>query len=162
EDFWEFQPTHTLILATNHKPTIRGTDRGIWRRLQLIPFAVSVEGQGEDKAMPEKLRAERQGILAWCVKGCLAWQQQGLNPPSEILEATDKYRADEDLVGSFLNESCVFNREFRIKASQLYERYKGWAERSGETPLPQRRFGQMMTERGYERYSNDGIWYRGL
>ena len=77
EDFWEFHPTHTLILATNHKPVIRGTDHGIWRRMRLIPFTVSVSDSNADRAMPQKLKNELPGILAWCVRGCLDWQRDG-------------------------------------------------------------------------------------
>src|SRR5262245_11504483 len=78
EDFWEFSPTHTLMMGTNHKPKIRGTDRGIWRRIRLVPFTVTVDSLQEDRAMPEKLLAERPGILAWCVRGSLDWQARGL------------------------------------------------------------------------------------
>ncbi len=67
EDFWEFSPTHSIVLATNHKPTVRGTDHGIWRRLRLLPFTVSIPDGQADKSMPEKLRAEAPGILAWLV-----------------------------------------------------------------------------------------------
>jgi putative DNA primase/helicase len=106
ENFWEFSPTHTFMFATNHKPGIRGTDNGIWRRVKLVPFTVSVADTEADKAMPDKLRGEAKGILAWCVRGCLEWQEQGLEPPGEVVEATASYRAEQDLIGSFL-EQCV-------------------------------------------------------
>src|SRR5690606_13257700 len=81
ENFFESQPTHKIILATNHKPKVHGTDFAIWRRLQLVPFGVKFEGERKDKTLPAKLLAELPGILAWCVRGCLEWQERGLGPP---------------------------------------------------------------------------------
>ncbi len=68
EDFWRFWPTHKLIFCTNHKPLIRGTDHAIWRRVHLIPFEVTIPTDQQEKTLPNKLRAEFPGILAWCVR----------------------------------------------------------------------------------------------
>src|SRR5690606_33658354 len=78
EDYWEFEPTHKIVLATNHKPQIRGTDHAIWRRVHLVPFTVTIPDDQQDRDLPSKLRGELPGILAWCVRGCLEWQQIGL------------------------------------------------------------------------------------
>ena len=75
EDFWEFDPTHKIVLAANHKPFVRGTDHGIWRRLRLVPFTVTIPDDEQDKQLPVKLVAEYAGILAWAVQGCLEWQR---------------------------------------------------------------------------------------
>lgn len=162
EDFWQFLPTHTLVLATNHKPVIRGTDKGIWRRLKLIPFIVSLNEDQADKSFPERLRAEMPGILAWCVRGCLEWQEIGLEPPPEVLDATKEYRSDQDKLGAFLEEHTVTNREFRVRAGELYDRYKLWAEATGEHQLSLTAFGNSITERGFQKVKSASVFYLGL
>lgn len=162
QDFWEFKPTHKAVLCTNHRPNIRGTDHAIWRRLKLVPFEVTIADDQQDRSLPDKLAAEFPGILAWCVRGCLAWQEDGLNPPDKVSQATDAYRRDEDVLGSFLEEVCVTRAGMRVKASDVYNAYKAWSERSGENTLNHRRFGQAMTERGFERIKVSDIWYTGL
>ena len=108
-NFFEFPPTHHIWLAVNHKPTIRGTDTGIWRRIKLIPFAVSIPDEEQDKALGEKLQAERAGILAWAVQGCLAWQEHGLGEPDEVRQATSEYRGEQDVLATFIAERCEVN-----------------------------------------------------
>ncbi|WP_169979893.1 DNA primase family protein [Tautonia rosea] len=163
EDFWEFSPTHKLMLCTNHKPEIRGTDHAIWRRLKLVPFLVRIPEGEQDRALPLKLSKELPGILAWCVRGCLLWQEHGLAPPDAVTEATTAYRAEQDVLGSFLDDECVINGQAKARASQLWTRYEEWAKRNGEDALgTQRKFGQAMTERGFERFKNNGAWYRGV
>ncbi len=162
EDLWEFQPTHKLILVTNHRPEIRGTDHAIWRRVRLVPFEVQIPKEQQDKELPVKLRKELPGILAWCVAGCLMWQEEGLEPPEAVCAATDDYRAGQDVLAGFLAECCVVQAEMRVRAGALYGAYKAWAERSGEKPESQRRFGEAMTERLFQRYESHGCWYKGL
>jgi putative DNA primase/helicase len=100
EDYWEFSPTHKIILSTNHRPEVRGTDHAIWRRIRLIPFDVTIPDDEQDARLPEKLAAELPGILAWCVRGCLAWLEIGLNPPDPVSRATDGYRREQDSIGA--------------------------------------------------------------
>jgi putative DNA primase/helicase len=162
EDNWEFKPTHTLIMATNHKPVIRGTDKGIWRRLKLVPFTVSVEDAAAIMDMPERLRAEWPGVLAWCVRGCLEWQRRGLDAPAEVLDATKGYKAEQDVLGLFLDECTTRGPNLKAKASQLYARYKGWAETGNEYALSQRLFGEALHERGIESKRSNGFWHIGI
>jgi putative DNA primase/helicase len=163
EDNWEFAPTHTLVMATNHKPVIFGTDGGIWRRLKLVPFGVSVAGPRDDKAMPDKLRAEYPGILAWCVRGCLEWQRVGLAEPEVVLDATGDYREEQDRVGAFLNEYIELDPGGQIKAGELYARYAEWAKAGNEFAITQTAFGTEMRERGFRVRKTMGCnWYRGI
>jgi putative DNA primase/helicase len=162
ENFWQFRPTHKLWVAGNHKPTIRGQDLGVWRRIRLIPFTVTIAPDQQDKQLATKLAAEREGILAWAVRGCLAWQQSGLGEPAAVREATKEYRDEQDVIGQFLQETTFEACTAAAKASELYAAYVAWAKRTGEFAVNQRRFGKAMTERGYERYTNNGPWYRGL
>jgi P4 family phage/plasmid primase-like protien len=162
EDFWEFKPTHTLIMATNHKPVVRGTDTGIWRRLKLIPFTVAIADADADKGMLEKLKAELPGILAWCVRGCIAWQARGLDAPAEVTDATKTYRCEQDVLGLFLEEFTLRRPSLRARASELYAEYKAWAEGGNEPTLTQTAFGLALIELGFKKTTSNGIWYLGL
>ena len=106
EDFWSFAPTHKFWVLSNPEPIVHGTDDGIWRRLKKIPFLASFIGR-EDRELPEALRAELPGILAWAVRGCLEWLRIGLAEPTAVREATEVYRAEQDTFGQFLREMCI-------------------------------------------------------
>jgi putative DNA primase/helicase len=162
EDFWEFSPTHTLIMATNHRPVVKGTDHGIWRRLKLIPFTVTMPDDRADKTVPEKLKAEAPGILAWCVRGCLAWQQIGLEEPDCVRHSTAEYRSEQDVIGSFLEEHTLQDPQLRARCGEVYAAYKDWAERAGERPHSMKAFGLAMKERGIATHTNNGKWYLGI
>lgn len=102
EDPWEFQPSHTLVMFSNHRPTIQGRDEGIWRRLRLVPWEVTIPEDERDDKLADKLEAEAPGILRWVVEGARQFVAQGLTPPDAVRLATERYRADEDIVGKFV------------------------------------------------------------
>lgn len=172
EDFWEFRPTHKIALCTNHRPIVAGTDVGIWRRLRLIPFEVRFwdpdhESDGppalrQDKDLTNKLRAEYPGILTWIVRGCIEWLHDGEQSPEIVRKETKAYRESQDILGSFISECCVTGEFFAIRAMELYSAYKAWCETTGEYQVNQRKFGLAMTERRFERYTNNGTYYRNI
>ena len=174
EDFWQFDPTHKIILATNHKPSIKGTDHAIWRRLSLVPFDVEFwnreKGESgpaeleQDKRLPERLKTEHAGILAWAVRGGLRWQEHGLKAPDEVRAATSEYRGAEDLVGRFVEDRCLTGyATFTIKAGTIYKSFRAWCEGQGEHPLKQRVFGERLAMMdGCERFRSGGHWWRGI
>lgn len=163
EDFWEFDPTHTLFLATDHRPEIRGTDHAIWRRIKLVPFTVTIPEAKQDTALLEKLKEELPGILAWAVRGHAAWLESGLGEPKEVAEATAGYRAEMDVIEAFIEERCVLGPNVRAKATPLYQAYKAWCEDAGERPEKQTSFGLRLGERGFERKKIRGvIWWAGI
>lgn len=162
EDFWEFSPTHKIVLASNHKPRIRGTDHGIWRRVRLVPFDVTIPEGERDKQLPSKLEAEYPGILAWLVRGCLEWQRDGLGCPPEVMAATDRYRRSEDVVSQFVEECCRLNDSDRESAGALYATYKRWATEQGDRPMTQRRFGEQLGTAHPKVSINGRVWYVGL
>lgn len=157
-EFFEFRPKAKLWLATNHKPSIRGTDDAIWRRVRVIPFTVKISEV--DKKLGEKLRAEAPGILAWAVAGCLEWQRDGLGLPKAIVGATGEYRAAEDVIGLFLEDRCDIGSELRVAAADLRLLYQGWCDANGERLLSQKDLGARLTERGFtrERYGHEKHW----
>jgi len=159
EDPWTFEPTHKVFLATNHKPDITGTDNAIWERIKLVEFNVTIPPTERDTTLPDKLHTELPGILAWAVRGCLAWQQNGLGEPDEVQQATAGYRASMDVLGEFIAECCLVDPRCNTKANELYEAYKRWR---GDGAEDQRTWGMALTERGFERYTNNGTRYRGI
>lgn len=156
---FEFQPTFKLWFAANHKPVIRGTDHAIWRRVRLIPFTVQFSDEQKDRGLKAKLLAELPGILAWAVAGCILWQQRGLGAPADVVQATDEYRKDSDVMGSFLDDSCDVGGGLEVRASDLYQAFKRWAKDNGEFELSQTAFGRRLDERGFT-VRKSGVKYR--
>ena len=164
-EWFDFAPTHKLWLSTNHKPEIRGTDAAIWRRIRLVPWAVTIPPTEQDKKLPIALRHELAGILAWVVRGCLQWRREGLQAPDEVRKATGEYRAEMDVLAGFLVECCELDTDHWEYAKDLYECYKRWCDENGERPESQRKFGGRLGERGFQRDRGGsrgaGIW-RGV
>jgi len=148
EDFWDLHPTHKFAISGNHKPNIQGSDDGIWRRLRLVPWLVQVAEADVDKTLPEKLFAEREGILRWVVQGCLEWQRIGLADPDVVRGATREYREESDAIGRYLADRVVFGSEDRIARGELRKDYEAWCEEQGYQPLGARRFAQRLRECG--------------
>lgn len=162
ENSFEFQPTHKIWLASNHKPAVRGTDAAIWSRIKLIPFAVSFEGR-EDRGLKDALREELPGILALSVQGCVLWQKDGLQFPETVTKATEEYRAENDQVGRFISDRCVKGDCIRAKARALYMSYREWAQQGGEDPISETAFGLRLSERGlHKRRDGNGVTYEGI
>lgn len=161
EDFWEFDPTHKLFLAANHKPTIRGTDFAVWRRIKLVPFAVTIPKEERDKELPEKLKAELPGILAWAVRGCLAWQRDGLQEPEEVTDATSAYKREQDILERFLAECCFLHESARIQSAALLSAYTDF---TGDRFLTANAFAEKMRRRGFESKRSTGgrIYWHGI
>lgn len=151
KEFFEFKPTHKLWLYGNHKPVIKNTDEGIWRRIALIPFAVTIAPEERDSALPEKLYQELPGILAWAMRGCLEWQRVGLSFPDVVKSATQEYRAEQDLMASWIGDRCVINSAAAARAKELYASYTQWCGDSGEYAITMSRWGASLEDRGFKR-----------
>lgn len=150
-EFFSFVPTFKIFLASNHKPTIRGTDHAMWRRIKLVPFSVTIPDDQQDRHLADKLNAELPGILAWAVRGCLDWQRNGLGEPDEVRAATAAYRAEMDVLGGFLGDACVVSPHARVASAALYQAYETWAHTNGEDALSKRAFGLRLSERGFTK-----------
>lgn len=145
KDFFEFNATHKLMFAVNHRPDIRGGDDGIWRRIKLVPFEVKVEKV--DKSLPEKMAAELPGILAWIVRGCQEWLRQGLNAPAQVLAATAAYREEMDLLRDFFADCCEFAQGAVASKGGLFDAYEAWCEKNAVKPLGKITFGNKLKDR---------------
>ena len=159
-EFFDFIPTHHFWISGNHKPTIQGSDHGIWRRIHLIPFTVRISDAEKDPDLIRKIAEEMPGILNWALAGCMAWQREGLSIPRCVSQATAEYRSEEDIVGQFLQECTIEESRARVLASELYEAFHRWSVRGGiKCPIRSKDFGKRMDERGYQRMSSSGARY---
>ncbi len=149
-DYFEFWPTHTIWLAGNHLPAIRGTDLGIWRRIALVPFDVTFSGERQDPNLPAKLAAEGPGILAWAIRGCLKWQRDGLRVPDRVKAATADYRTSQDHLGRFIAESCVVDDVAYVPTKDLRAAYETWCDEQGERAWTAQAVGRELTDRGFD------------
>lgn len=161
-EFFEFVPKFKIWLGANHKPVIRGDDQAIWRRIRLIPFAFTIPQHKRDKNLTARLKNEFPGIIAWAIQGCLKWQQQGLNPPPEVLAATDEYKSEMDLIGKWIDECCDVAPHASAQASTLYGSYKHWVEDNGGFPLSSTKLGLKLSERGFRKEKSGNVFYYGI
>lgn len=144
EEF-EFKPEFKLWMATNHKPIIRGTDTGIWRRIHMIPFNVQIPEDKVDKNLTHKLKAEMAGIFKWCIDGCLMWQREGLQMPAAVLKSVREYRREMDVISAFIEDKCTL--EGTVQASMLYAAYASWADSNNEYCMSNTKFSTELAKR---------------
>ena len=161
QDFFEYTPQFKPVIVGNHKPAIRNIDEAMKRRMHMIPFTVTIPPERRDGRLTEKLLAERDGILAWAVAGCLAWQRDGLKPPACVVSATEEYFEAEDALGRWLDERCVREPNAKSLTAELFTDWKQWAESAGEFIGAQRRFSDLLITRGIEKWRN-GMGVRGF
>jgi putative DNA primase/helicase len=147
-------------MASNHKPVIRGTDHGIWRRIKLIPFTTRIAEDKRDRYLEQKLLTEKSGILNWLIEGALRWKREGMKVPAVITNATDEYRGEMDVIGNFIKERCVQRPGAAVRARELFQVYQGWCDESNEMATSERMFGLRLKELGMvqKRTSEARFW----
>lgn len=161
-DEFEYTPEFKIWVATNHKPVVRGTDVGIWRRIKLIPFEVNIPKEKVDKNLKYKLREEFPQILAWAVEGCMKWQKYGLEEPACVAEATKEYKAEMDLIAGFVEQCIVidYDSDAQFMSSELFSIYNAWARVNNEWEMSSKRFGMEIMKKIPERKKTaKGIFY---
>ena len=162
-EYFNFVPTFKIFMASNHKPVIRGTDHGIWRRIKLIPFTTTIPEEKMDRYLEQKLAEEKPGILNWLIEGVLKWQREGLRTPAVIINATDEYRGEMDVIGNFIRERCVQKPELSIRARELFRVYQEWCLENNELGTSERMFGLRMKELGMaQKRTAEGRYWLGL
>jgi putative DNA primase/helicase len=160
---FEFVPSFKLILSGNHRPVIRGDDDGIWRRIELVPFTVTIPPEQRDKNLPDRLRAEYSGILNWMIRGCLDWQRSGLQTPVEVARSVGEYRSDMDLIGQWVAERCEMGVSATLRARVGYFDFAQWLKLGGHREITETRLGLKLAERGYVKAKDrNGVVYLGL
>lgn len=151
QDFYEFEPTHQLVVQTNHRPIARGTDEGLWRRVRLVPFSVTIPPEKRDKRLQEKLQHELPGVLNWALEGLKKYQAEGFRTPQAVTLATAGYRSDSDQIGSFIGDCCILADHATATSKELYGAYTAWCQDSGERAQPRNIFAMRLQERGIEQ-----------
>ena len=151
QDEFDFRPVGKIWIFGNHRPVVKGTDDGIWRRMRLIEFGVKFDESQKDPDLPGKLAEELPGILQWLVRGCLLWQVEGLPQPEAVVAATRQYRSDEDTLGEFIADRTEEGSECRIPHPVLYDLYRNWCSESGvRYPMTTKALSKSLRERGWQ------------
>lgn len=151
QDFFEYLPQFKLIIAGNHKPSIRNVDEAMKRRLHLIPFTVTIPAAKRDGKLTEKLLMERDAIMAWAVEGCLLWQVSGLKPPASVVAATDEYFDEEDAIGEFIAAEVQICAQAKVSVADVFARWQEWSSKRGEYVGTSRWLAQQLANRGFSR-----------
>lgn len=161
-DEFEYTPEFKIWMTTNHKPVIRGTDVGIWRRIRLIPFEVNIPADKVDKNLKYKFREEMPQILRWAVDGCIAYRKEGLEPPECVQRSTAEYKVEMDMIATFM-DSCIaidYTADTPVQASDLYAVYTGWAKANNEYVMTSRKFfGELGKRTPEKKRTGTGVVY---
>jgi putative DNA primase/helicase len=162
QDFFEYTPQFKLLLAGNHKPTLRNVDDAVRRRFNIIPFIYKPPAPDSD--LETKLRAEWPGILCWMVEGCLIWQRSGLVRPQVVLDATEEYFEEQDSIRQWIEERCETGKgDLSDTSTNLFRSWTTWATANGEQPGTARWLTQALRRLCFKQFrKNKARGFRGI
>lgn len=149
QDYFDFDPQLTLMIAGNTQPSFRGIDEAIRSRVVLVPFAVTIPPERRDRKLPDKLRSEGPAILRWAIDGALEWQQCGLDIPRRIVAASEAYFDEEDTLGQFLDDETYPDPQAIVSGNDLMQRFVQWCDLQGIQPWAQRTLIKELKGRGF-------------
>lgn len=127
EDETNFVATTKITIGSNPPIEIIGEDDAVWNRVRYLPFEVSFLGR-EDKTLGAKLAKELPGILVWAVRGCLEWQQRGLDEPEAVKAHTAAAREDADDLARWAASALDFGASYSASPTELAASWAAWAE----------------------------------
>lgn len=158
-----FDPSHALVMLTNHLPAVSGDDPAVWRRILVVPFDVVIPEEERDGGLPDRLKKSAPAVLAWVYEGWLSYQEQGLNPPEVVRVRTQEYQAASDVLGRFLEERVIANPHGSVRARELFTAWSSWCAASGEHAGTEKAFAESLANRGYaKKRTSVGQVYSGL
>ncbi|XUU60656.1 DNA primase family protein [Erythrobacter sp. HA6-11] len=165
--FFTFLPDFKMTISGNHKPDVKDTSDGIWRRMQLVPWDVTIPASEVDRSLSETLKGEASGILNWLLAGLCDWRESGLIEPDQVRVATQAYRDQSDELGRFLSATCEVGPDepagrCRVKAKQLHDTYLAWCEEAGGAHWKAGGFKKAMLDKGFEQKTSNGVWWVGI
>ena len=160
KEYFEFTPQFKLWMGTNFKPKVSGEDLAIWRRIHLLPFNVVIPLEERDGDLPQKLKAEYSGILNWAIEGAIEWAKNGLQPPKEVLAATQGYKSEMDTFSRFCSEIVIKKPGGRTSKDTLFGAYHNWRRDEGGDDLMKGELTSKMKRLGYEegRAATERYW----
>ena len=157
---FEFTVTCKIWMATNYEPVIKGSDKGIWRRIVLIPVPTDFTGK-EDKDLRDKLLTEMPQILGWLLKGLKLYMEEDLEESEAIVKATKEYREEMDIVQQWVNEYCEIKPSYFARANDLYDSFRAFCLRRDQR-TNQTIFGRNLGKKFKKYNSGSGIVYLGI
>jgi putative DNA primase/helicase len=149
QDFSDFEPTVKLMLDSNNKPSLAKVDKGMRRRFHLIPFSVTITEEKRNRHLKEELMTELPGIFRLAINGCLEWQRDGLQPPPEVLGATEEYFEEQDLLGQWIDSHCEIGADFRTSSKSYFASWRAFCLVNGEEAGTQRNLTNKLKQRGF-------------
>jgi putative DNA primase/helicase len=164
KDFFQFDPSHHIVMMTNFKPKVSGDDPALWRRLLVVPFDVVITEQQQDVGLPERLAVELPAVLAWAYAGYRDYATRGLDPPPIVVERTNAYQLSSDTLGRFLDDRTITTTTAgHVRAGDLYAEWVDWCKANGEDKGSEVTFSEAMKRHGHDKKrTNIGRIYPGL
>lgn len=161
-DWFDFEVTFKIWLAANHQPSTTDTTHAFWRRIHLVPFTRMIEKPIRD--LDIRLAEERSGILNWLLEGARLYFREGVERPSQTLQALQEYRVASDSLGQFINECCVTGQSLCVKANELWIAYEAFTQARGLSRIRKGDLKMELLNRGFSQPPRraDGYFYNGL
>ena len=163
---FDFTPSHTLVLYTNHLPRVGAMDTGIWRRLIVIPFNATIAGKSDIKNYAGYLQKNAAPyILRWIIEGAQKAIRDNFSfkLPYCVEAAIEKYRNDSDWLSHFLEECCKVGEDLCEKSGEVYDAYRAFCARTGDFTRSTTEFYNAIEQRGCKRLKRrDGRFIMGL
>jgi putative DNA primase/helicase len=161
-DYFKFYPQFKLTISGNYRPQIVGADEGIWRRVELVPWSITVPTEKIDRHLGEKLRAEASGILNRLLDGLRDWFEHGLVTPADVTAATADYRRDSDPCGRFLEGCVIMSKDDRVRSSEMHALFCAWGKANSVAEWSQKGLAMALKERGFVSKHSDVMWWLGV
>ena len=166
KDPFDFTPSHTAVLYTNHLPKVSASDDGTWRRLIVIPFHAKIEGSSDIKNYADYLYNNAgPAVMSWIIEGArkVIEREFKIDPPKVVANAIAEYRGMNDWLTHFLEDCCVTGDGLEQKSGDLYQEYRAYCLRTGEYARNNADFIAEIEKRGFMRKKKkSGMWVQGL
>jgi len=166
KDPFDFTPSHTTVLYTNHLPKVSASDDGTWRRLIVIPFHAKIEGSSDIKNYADYLfNNAGPAVMSWIIEGArkVIEREFKIEPPKVVANAIAEYRGMNDWLSHFLEDCCVTGDGLEQKSGDLYQEYRAYCLRTGEYARNNADFIAEIEKRGFMRKKKkSGMWVQGL
>lgn len=159
---FEFTLIAKILQASNYKPKVKGIDKGIWRRINLVPLYRDFTNV-LNKDLRDELMEELPQIAGWLCKGFKIYLEEGLDKkPQKILKETKEYKEESDIVQTWINENCEIEKGAWTRATDLFEDFVLWCKKNQENILTQTAFGRNMGKKFKRLTYSTGKVYSGI